>query len=154
MPLLHDLLDRAWQLTGGKLKAQPLDFNAIRLPSTPNYFIAGPENTFPNLPIKMTTPKFGCSVGKLRSTSRDTWLRRDTVELAAEYDDPPQDCYVHRSEILRFPDMISVQFVELDKHQSSLIIYSRSQVGYSDLGANKQRVKKWLKDLETHISTP
>ncbi|MCB1632914.1 MAG: DUF1499 domain-containing protein [Pseudomonadales bacterium] len=36
----------------------------------------------------------------------------------------------------------------LGEARSTLIIYSRSVYGYSDLGVNKARVNRWLAELQ------
>lgn len=51
--------------------------------------------------------------------------------------------YVQRSALFGFPDYISIKF-EPKGDGSQLSIYSRSRFGYSDLGANKARVERWL----------
>ena len=55
--------------------------------------------------------------------------------------------YVQQSEVMRFPDYISVLFLDLGSGQSTVAIYSRSRYGHSDLGVNGQRVEKWLEPL-------
>lgn len=57
--------------------------------------------------------------------------------------------YVQQSEIMRFPDYISVLFLDLGNGQSTLAVFSRSRYGHSDLGVNAQRVEKWLEPLES-----
>lgn len=55
--------------------------------------------------------------------------------------------YVHRTTVLGFPDYVSVKAIEVDGG-SSLIIWSRSRFGYSDMGVNKKRVDAWLAQIE------
>lgn len=52
--------------------------------------------------------------------------------------------YVQRSAVIGFPDYISVSAVETPAG-SSLIVWSRSRYGYSDLGVNRARLERWLK---------
>ena len=56
--------------------------------------------------------------------------------------------FVERSRSMRFPDVVTVRFFDVDGQRSTLAIYSRSIYGYSDLGANKRRVKRWLSIIE------
>jgi uncharacterized protein (DUF1499 family) len=37
--------------------------------------------------------------------------------------------------------------IDIEAALSTLAIYSRSQYGYYDFGANKRRVEKWLEQL-------
>lgn len=55
--------------------------------------------------------------------------------------------YIQRSALLRFPDTIVVRYIEQPEGCSTLAMYSRSQLGHSDLGVNIARLKRWLKKL-------
>lgn len=55
--------------------------------------------------------------------------------------------YVVRSAVVGFPDYVSVKAVKRP-NGSALIIWSRSRFGYSDLGANKERVDRWLAQID------
>ena len=57
--------------------------------------------------------------------------------------------YVQRTERLKFPDYISVKFIDMGDGTTSVAIYSRSRYGYADLGTNQARVERWIKTLET-----
>ncbi|MEL6479761.1 MAG: DUF1499 domain-containing protein [Pseudomonadota bacterium] len=54
--------------------------------------------------------------------------------------------FVQRSQLIGFPDYISVKAVPVEGG-ASLIVYSRAQYGYSDWGVNKARVEDWLSKL-------
>jgi uncharacterized protein (DUF1499 family) len=56
---------------------------------------------------------------------------------------PTQDRYVQRTALMQFPDTIDVRFVALSSNTSTLAVYSRSQIGHSDLGVNLKRIKAW-----------
>jgi uncharacterized protein (DUF1499 family) len=47
-----------------------------------------------------------------------------------------------------------VQVMKADPDSSTLIMYSRSVYGRSDLGVNRQRVATWLAALQTKIPSP
>lgn len=51
--------------------------------------------------------------------------------------------YVQRSALIGFPDYVSVSTVE-----GGIAIWSRSRFGYSDLGVNGERVRRWLAAAE------
>jgi uncharacterized protein (DUF1499 family) len=73
---------------------------------------------------------------------------------AALYPDQLQAHYVARSALFDFPDLIMVQVTKADADSSTLIMYSRSVYGHSDLGVNRQRVNTWLAALQTKIPSP
>jgi uncharacterized protein (DUF1499 family) len=52
--------------------------------------------------------------------------------------------YVQRSRVLRFPDTINVKVAALPGGGSTVLIYSRSQLGRSDLGVNRARIERWI----------
>jgi uncharacterized protein (DUF1499 family) len=70
---------------------------------------------------------------------------------AVEYGDRHQIHYVVRSSMWNFPDLVTVSVGGPDSGPSTLVIYSRSVYGHSDLGANRARVAAWLAALQTMI---
>lgn len=54
--------------------------------------------------------------------------------------------FVQRSALIGFPDYVSVRAVDVEGG-AGLIVYSRSQYGYSDWGVNTARVEDWLSKL-------
>jgi uncharacterized protein (DUF1499 family) len=58
---------------------------------------------------------------------------------------------VARSALFNFPDLITVQVTPSTSGGSTLIVYSRSAYGQSDLGVNRKRVDTWLAALQTKI---
>jgi hypothetical protein len=59
-----------------------------------------------------------------------------------------QYLYIQHSPVFRFPDIITVEFVPLGTHHSSLALYSRSRYGKYDFVENRNRVERWLALLE------
>ena len=59
--------------------------------------------------------------------------------------------YIQRTGRLGFPDTIVVQFFDRPDGQSTLAIYSRSQLGESDFGANKARIERLLSKLAQQV---
>jgi len=57
--------------------------------------------------------------------------------------------FVQRSKLLGFPDTISVKVVPTADGGSAVLIYSRSQLGESDMGVNLARVKRWAELIVT-----
>jgi uncharacterized protein (DUF1499 family) len=54
--------------------------------------------------------------------------------------------YVQRSRIMGYPDAITVRVLP-DGAGASVVIYSRSRFGRSDLGVNAARVRSWMSEL-------
>jgi len=59
--------------------------------------------------------------------------------------------YIQRSARLDFPDTIVVRYLERPSGRSTVAFHSRSQIGRSDLGANKARIERWLARLEAAV---
>jgi uncharacterized protein (DUF1499 family) len=59
---------------------------------------------------------------------------------------------VQHTAVLKFPDIITVEFVSLDKgRKSSFAIESRSRYGKYDFGTNRYRVMTWVRLLQQMI---
>ncbi len=54
---------------------------------------------------------------------------------------------IQHTPLLRFPDIVTVEFVALAPDRSSLAIYSRARYGRGDFGTNRRRVLRWLDRL-------
>ena len=83
---------------------------------------------------------------------RDYWTEvisgQKRVETIAADPDSRRFVYIQHSPTFRFPDIITVEFVQLGPNRSSIAIYSRSRYGRYDFGKNRKRVGKWLALLE------
>ena len=64
------------------------------------------------------------------------------------YDPQLQAHYVARSALIGFPDLVTVQVLDLGAGGSGLVLWSRSVYGHSDLGVNRKRLKAWLAALD------
>ncbi len=83
---------------------------------------------------------------------RDYWgeIVADNHRLAAVETDPEarRYAYIERSPLLRFPDIVTVEFVALGPTRSSVAIYSRSRYGKYDFSKNRKRIERWLALLQ------
>jgi uncharacterized protein (DUF1499 family) len=112
-----------------------------------------PQNTFLACPAgycaatAASSPIFAVSVARLA----DDWgemvaSESGVVPVAAE---PTQHrlVFIQHTMLLRFPDIVTVEFVDVAPDRSSLAIYSRSRYGRGDFGTNRRRVERWLSQL-------
>lgn len=56
--------------------------------------------------------------------------------------------FVQRSRLMRYPDTINVKVMALPDGGSTVLIYSRSQLGRGDLGVNRARIERWIRLLK------
>lgn len=70
------------------------------------------------------------------------------IQRVDDGSEPTRARYITRSNLMRYPDTAWLQTVKMPDGSAGIIAYSRSQLGYSDLGANKARLEMWL----SHIS--
>lgn len=133
------------QGAGGLPPAEPVDFAALRLPSSPNTCLAAPPGrhpqahvTVPPLPVDAATawPVLrALGNGLPRTTPYGEWPARRQAQ------------WVVRSALLNFPDIVAAELVPgpgTGATGAGLFLYSRSLFGHSDLGVNRRRVEAWL----------
>ena len=76
------------------------------------------------------------------------------ITLIESNDTTLTERYIQRSALLKFPDTIVVRYIEPPEGGTTLAIYSRSQLGHSDLGVNLARLKRWLRRLALYVGDP
>ncbi|WP_431302595.1 DUF1499 domain-containing protein [Sediminicoccus sp. BL-A-41-H5] len=128
----------------------PVEFASLVPPPSPNTCLAAPpSHPGPKqvvAPVLAGTPEavFERLLTLARGFPR-TW------QLAA-WPERRQAQWVERS-ALNFPDIIVAECVATPEG-SSLFLYSRSLLGYSDFGANRKRVERWLAALAALPAEP
>jgi hypothetical protein len=137
MTILRLLFGRG---TDGLPPPAPIDLATLRLPSSPNAHLAAPAGTtaerHANLPVLDVAPDAAWAA-LLRVPAR-----MERVWLLAAWPDLRQAQWVARSRRMNFPDLINGGIVAVPGGVG-LFLYSRSLVGYADLGVNAQRVAAW-----------
>jgi uncharacterized protein (DUF1499 family) len=102
----------------------------------------------------MASPIFDRSWAELREAWRRMMAAEPRVVDAAEDERHRRSAYIARTKVLGFPDIVTVEFVALDKDRSSIALYSRSRYGRSDFGTHRRRVERWLSRLAQHLLPP
>jgi Protein of unknown function (DUF1499) len=123
----------------------PVNFETLRKTPKPNQYLVLPSNVGIEVP-DMVTPVYAMNADELKIAWQTLMARQPNISKHGEDSDTQLD-YVQRTPRVRFPDLITVRFIALDKNRSSLAIYSRSVFGHSDLGTNQKRITAWLKEL-------
>ncbi len=123
-----------------------MDFKTFELTRKPNQYLVAPEGYCGNATPHRVAPEFSADPQMLEDAFADVALGEPRVTRKSS--DGGQRDFVQRSALLRFPDTITFEAIDLGEGKSTLAIYSRSAIGHSDLGVNKKRIDGWLKKLE------
>lgn len=95
----------------------------------------------------------GLTAARVRDTFLDLVREQPRVKVLGEQQPGGAVWIVQRSRVFRFPDQISMAFVERPGGDG-VVIYSASVYRRSDLGANSQRVDAWLSEPESVLGRP
>lgn len=134
-------------LAFGPVDEREIDFATLRKTEKPNQFLVCP------LDVCAETPDMVAPIYEMSATDlRDKWLamlaEQPRVEQISADDENMHYDFRQHTELMRFPDTITVRFIPLGESQSTLAVYSRSHYGYSDWGVNQKRVTAWLDTLQ------
>jgi hypothetical protein len=124
----------------------PASFETLRRRPSGNDALACPPGLC-NAPADVVPPVFNVPARELRLAFGRMVQGEALVQLADADDLVPSERYVQRTPLLRFPDTIDVRFIDLPDGRSTLALYSRSQIGSSDMGVNRARIERWLAAL-------
>ncbi|HWD57446.1 MAG TPA: DUF1499 domain-containing protein [Stellaceae bacterium] len=130
---------------------EAVDIRALRDPLPGNAFLACPPDYCAATP-GVASPVFDIPVGRLAQL----WLAMmaETPRVAIVGDTPERQrlIVIQHTALLRFPDIVTVEFVALSAARSTLAIYSKSRYGRGDFGTNRRRVLAWLGQIEVRAA--
>ncbi|KAJ8607866.1 hypothetical protein CTAYLR_008887 [Chrysophaeum taylorii] len=128
-----------------------VDFETLEARSSPNEYLAAPKDRCPKFTTdekRQQAPVFPVDADELKRSFEAMLEKRYAIPAfaAPTLSDRHKRHYVYveRTPLLRFPDIINVQFVPINDRSSTLVLHSGSIYGYSDLGKNKERVTEML----------
>ncbi|MCB5173752.1 DUF1499 domain-containing protein [Microvirga lenta] len=142
-------IEAVWQRAFGAPDLGPADFATLRRRRTPNDCLACPRDFCPGAESDFEPPVFPVSSERLRAIVRDVASREHGTQLVESTSG--QDRYLVRTRLMRFPDTVDVKVVDLGDDRSTVALYSRSQIGRSDLGANGKRLRRWIERISTSV---
>jgi uncharacterized protein (DUF1499 family) len=127
-----------------------ISFKSLKRPPKPNTCLVAPENY-----CLAAEPDFAPPVVPL--TGRGLYSRLSEV-IASERSwgkleaDPEQlrIKFVATTGLMRFKDDVDIEVIPLEDGKATFAIYSRSRLGYSDLGANRKRVSDLIRRVTTN----
>ncbi len=130
---------------GGLPVPPPMRLAGLERPASPNTALAAPPGFQPHPDI--VTRVYMVPADALYSAIRAVAAAQPRTYLAASYDDRRQAHYVVRSAVFNFPDLVTVEV----GGDSTLVLWSRSVYGRSDLGVNARRLTAWLAALDAAL---
>lgn len=131
--------------------AMQIDFKTLTLPGKPNTWLVAPTGLTPASPHE-TAPEFPVPAEALRDAWMQVLADQPRLQVLARSADGLQVEAAQRTAVLRFTDLVSARIVPLDAGNSTMAIYSRSRVGYWDIGVNRRRVHRLMEALRKRLA--
>lgn len=142
--------ERLWSMFG-PADLGSVEFETLVRRESPNEALACPPR-FCKAHSDLVPPTFATDAQGLRAAMARVIASEPNIENVGSDDVAMTERYVQRTPLLRFPDTIVVRYFPLEPgERSTLAIYSRSQLGYGDMGINKARIARWLDKLKTLV---
>jgi uncharacterized protein (DUF1499 family) len=143
----ESVLAYVYELVFGSPDQGSVEFETFSRGAKPNTALACPAGYCTNAKADFVPPVYSLPEEKLRELITARVLAEPDVIPVYRHaapGQPTQDRYVQRTPLMRFPDTINIRFIPLTETSSTLAIFSRSQIGESDLGVNLARIRRWI----------
>ena len=124
-----------------------VEIRDLRDPLPGNAFLACPPDYCQA--TAALSPVFALPVARLAELWNRVLTAQPNIVTVAAQLDRNRLVVIQHTRWLRFPDVITTEFVALGADRSSLAVYSRSRYGQGDFGTNGRRVRDWLAELQT-----
>jgi len=122
-------------------------FETLTLKASPNQYLVAPVGLCQNAKPHLESPIYAMTAEALEDLLSEKLLALPRTKEAMRSAEDGQRAFVQRSALIGFPDTLIFQTFEVDEGTSSLAVYSRSHIGWSDMGVNKRRVCDLLASL-------
>ncbi len=120
-----------------------IDFATLKRRDVPNDALAC-RMEFCAARYDVEPPEFSKPADELYRIAQAAVASEPRLEKVAAADARQTLRYIQRSRIMGFPDTINVKVVPLPDGGSTVLLYSRSQLGRGDMGVNRARIERWL----------
>lgn len=126
----------------------PLDFTTLQLPASPNTCLLTPS-VAPGQGHLHRDPLPASPEAVMAALDRVAAGMPRTFALA-RFPASNQAQWVVRSALMNYPDVVVAEAAQV-AGGTGLWMYSRSLIGWSDMGVNRARVMTWLEALEVAL---
>lgn len=140
--------EKIWQRLAGPADMGNVSFSGFTKEPGPNQALVCPPGLCDRASIDFSSPTYALSADKLRKTLLESLELEQRLERVDDDQDPLRLRFIQRTKRLKFPDTISVEIIPVKDGMSALAVYSRSQIGKSDLGVNRSRLERWFARLQ------
>ena len=128
----------------------PIAFDeGFRLPRSPNTHLLAPPGA--PLPAHGRFGPWPAPPERLWQLVHEVAASQPRVFPLASWPDLRQAQWVARTRLMNYPDIVVAQVVA-GEGSSGLILYSRSLLGWSDLGANAARLAEWRAEIKRRLA--
>jgi uncharacterized protein (DUF1499 family) len=131
--------------------AASLDPLTVSRPASPNAYLAAPAGTTRAAPDE-TVEDFPLPAAELAEAWARVVLAQPRTEILARGDEGLLVAAVQRSRVFGFVDDVVARAVPRGDGASTLAVYSRSRLGWHDMGVNRARVRDWLAALRGAVA--
>ncbi len=139
------------QPTGMQTAGSFTDFATLVPSDQPNHWLVAPDPALATVPVAgkpdAAAPVFNVPAAELAREWIGIVEQQPRARVLAVSDDGLQIEAEQKSAVFGFRDRISARFVPLAADRSTLIAFSTSEIGYWDLGVNRQRLQSWIAAL-------
>lgn len=123
-----------------------MDMAAIIRPASPNTALAAPQGFAPTPDI--VTRRYDAPPERLAAALAQVAAGEARVFEQAKFPAAGQTHWVARTKLMNYPDLITAQI----NADGTLILWSRSVYGWSDMGVNRARLEHWLARLDAVLA--
>ncbi len=119
-----------------------IDFKTLERPSSPNTALLAPEGFTQTATPDGAAPVYNAAPAELYARALNAVAAKPNWQLGEKDDAGLRLRFVAVSALMRFKDDIDLVILPAagQPGKSTFAAYSRSRVGYSDLGANRKRL--------------
>ncbi len=128
-----------------------IDFDRFERPGSPNSALIGPTAGPPRRP-DAEAPVFAIPAQDLAAHWQTVVQAQPRTRIRSVSADDLQVEAEQRSALFGFVDDISFRAIALDAGRATFVAYSRSRVGYWDLGVNRRRLHDWIDALQRRVA--
>jgi hypothetical protein len=125
---------------------EQVEIRELRDPIPGNAFLACPPDY-----CRATagpSPIFSLPVDRLAELWTQMLADQPHIVVVTAEPDRHRIVVIQHTSLLRFPDVITAEFVALGPDRSSVAVYSKARYGTGDFGTNQRRVVAWLDRLQ------